>query len=250
MSKTLLEDLGRQLGLRLEDGESLGIRQGEASLTDHALLEICRAASPGVKVWKVQPPDEPHVGADVDMLISTAGRTQRYLAQAKRSDTAGKYAKLGHRVAGRRQLDILRDAAEALGAVPIYILYNHRMSAVPWHCCEAEEADLLGWTVVGAGDVGEALLTRGCRTFEFLHSRRGALPVRCLLCPKAHVGRLVSAVGTPHDAPQRLFEELRTQDAHKTSFPIEWYEAAGYHRLARDRLPAYALLVGDAGPSA
>ena len=90
MSTKQLAVLGRRLWRRIGDGEFLGVRQGEVTLTDHALLELRRWSSPGLAVRKVPPLEERGTGADMDVFVQrTQGHWHRYLIQAKRVNTKG-----------------------------------------------------------------------------------------------------------------------------------------------------------------
>jgi hypothetical protein len=266
LSKTILESLGREVWQRIGDGDSLGVRQGEVTLTDHVLLEIRRRRPPAVHVRKIGPALEPKVGADFDLWVRRGQRFRRYLVQAKRLERdGGRYKALGHKVNGTLQATILGHAASVLNAVPAYALYNHRPGTprgTYWHCCQNEELLLFGWTVVRLARVQQALKRFGCRTFDFLHQDRSALPIRCLLCrgPEPDdLARWTPALLAPHGSDgegERAAEDdvydgvdigwhesLPIPLSPDQEVPVGWDDAAGYEILPEVARPTYALIV-------
>ena len=255
MGRSALEYLGPRVWWRIRDGEMLKVRQGEVTITDSALLELCALGSPSIRVWKIGPTEERRVGADIDMLIRHRQETWRYLIQAKRLNAAGtRYDTLAHKTNGVPQIDLLERAAKQLRAVPLYGFYNYLALDRPadcWNCCEKPpKTDLFGWTVTPLSTVRRALSTNRARTFQKIHSDPASRPIRCLFCdPPA---------GSPEPSGALWIEELRSGYPDAGFESPDWVESIDeaegvvdgtpyYEGVDRDLWPRYLLVLGGEG---
>lgn len=185
-----LEELSKNVWERIRDGHELGIRQGEESITDHLLLELCRAHFSGIYVIKTPKDKESEKGTDWEWWI---GSNQmgwiRYAVQAKKLAIPKMiYQTLNHKVGNskERQIDILKRYAAATQSVALYCFYNYSyLSNKPyWQCTLPFDAPQLGCTVTPMAIVEKALAGRGNRTFKYFHSQPQTIPWRCLAkCP-------------------------------------------------------------------
>ena len=188
--RRLFENLAEEVWQRLDNGNRLGVSQGETSLTDYLLLQIALLRSPSIRVLKTPITDENVQGTDWEWWIGTPqSGWLRYAVQAKKLDlNSGRYNHLGHLVNGELQASILRRFAETNRAIPAYCLYNYvkRDSWAPyWHCQQPGPLvpQQLGCSITSLQVVEEALQTKGARCFDWIH-RQLTLPWRCLLrCP-------------------------------------------------------------------
>jgi len=73
--------------------------------------------------------DESANGNDLEFFIEKGNGYLHLPMQAKLISADGKYHKLHHKVAGKYQIDLLLDYANKHGAIPLYLLYNHSVSA-------------------------------------------------------------------------------------------------------------------------
>jgi hypothetical protein len=259
MAIKLLEDLGRWTWNRIGQGKRLRVRQGETTVTDSVLLEI-EIHGGSTRVFKVPGAWEPTTGADYDLFLRRPdGRWARFLIQAKLLNAKEtRYDSLGHKVNGRRQIDLLTDLANITGAFPLYSFYNQLQLASPrpyWHCPNPIDEELLGWTVTPASVVKSKLAKRGQRTFEHLHNQTETRPVRCLLeCLDCYIrqasrGRLATATGRPSIQPRSasgiswVLNELpewveSTMEIGRLSEPPR-----EYLEVPREAMPRYALII-------
>lgn len=201
----LLESLAKSTWNRIHDGHRLHVSQGETAITDHLLLEIARFGSPFIQVAKTPLDVEGSQGTDWEWWIGATGLGWlRYAIQAKRVNWAsGRYDQLGHTVGGEHQWEILDRYATGNRAIPMYCFYNHverRSFAEYWHCHRPEEPAQLGCSVTPLWVVDEALKSRGCRNFNWIHQCDATLPWRCLVrCPPflSHIKTKGWADGVP-----------------------------------------------------
>ena len=155
MPEKLFETLAGAVWLRIHDGEQLGIRQGEETLTDYVLLEMKRARPAGVRVIKTPKDKERNTGTDWEWWIGSPKLGWiRYAVQAKKAKGQN-YGSLAHRVgkgpAKKLQIDILEDYASLVNAVPMYCLFNHiasvSVASKGWQCQLPTDLAQLGCTV-------------------------------------------------------------------------------------------------------
>lgn len=185
-----LEDLSKHVWERIRDGHGLGIRQGEESLTDHLLLELCRARLSEIKVIKTPKSSESKKGTDWEWWIGSHKIGWiRYAVQAKKLTISNlRYECLNRKVgsSGERQIDIFKKYATATKSVALYCFYNYSyLSNKPyWQCTLPFDEPQLGCTVTPIAIVEKALAGRGNRTFKYFHSQPQTIPWRCLAkCP-------------------------------------------------------------------
>jgi hypothetical protein len=190
---TLLETLAAATWQRLADGDRLGVRQSETTITDYLLLELARLGRPSIHLLKTPQDKENAQGTDWEWWIGTPVHGWfRYAVQAKLLNLRSeRYDQLGHAVAGRLQLDILRQYATINHAIPLYCLYNHVTKPdyyAYWHCHRTIDPLQLGCTIAPLRVVAEGLAVRGGRGFDSIHRRHKVLPWRCLVRCPAFVG--------------------------------------------------------------
>ena len=194
--KEQLEALARDTHERLAEARVLHVRFGEETLTDLLLLEIKRQKRVGSQIVQTSPHKEKLSGTDWEWWIgSPRVGWVRYAVQAKKADkTTGRYNSLTHKVNGRPQIDLLERYARGADAIPIYCFYNYPFpdtSTVHWQCCStAFDVNQLACTVAPIDTVRDAINTRGCKSFDWLHRKQGVVPWRCLAhCPRMRRGQ-------------------------------------------------------------
>ena len=187
-----LEELSKNVWERIRDGHKLAIRQGEESITDHLLLELCRARISGIYVIKTPKNKESEKGTDWEWWIGSHKMGWiRYAVQAKKLSIPKMiYQTLNHKIGNskERQIDILKRYAAATKSVALYCFYNysHLTDNQPYWQCKLTTIDepQLGCTVTPIAIVEKALAGRGNRTFKYFHSQAQTIPWRCLAkCP-------------------------------------------------------------------
>jgi len=203
---SVFESLAERVWWRIMDGENLGVRQGEETLTDHVLLELKRANPSSVVVWKTPKKLESKTGTDWEWWIgsNTIGWI-RYAVQAKKVRDH-KYKHIAHSIGKppnkRRQIDVLDQYARTVNAVPLYCLFNHvdhSAAQAGWRCSLSFDPPQLGCTVTPSSVVRTAINTPGKRTFEFIHSDPKTLPWRCLVrCPAIRQVYRAPQIGKAH----------------------------------------------------
>jgi len=187
---TLLESLAEQTWDRIKDGVEFDISQGEETITDFNLLEILRSGVNTLRVVKLSKDEEAIKGIDWEWWIGSRSQGWlRYAVQAKKIDfSSQRYNSLAHEVNDIPQIDLLKMYARKVSAIPLYCFYNYSQKANLqhyWQCSFQYEEKQLGCTVAPSSTIQQALNTRGCRNFEFVHSFHNTIPWRCLLkCPR------------------------------------------------------------------
>lgn len=188
-----LESIARHTWETLQDSTKYGISQGEETITDNLLLYLLRQNLPSIHVIKTPKDKEPRMGTDWEWWIGSRSKGfLRYAIQAKKLDYAThRFLKLKHEVRtqfGKEdQEKVLKRYAATNSAIPLYALYNYVELAdfnPYWNCQSSLAPEQFGFTVTPLHNIEEALATRGCRSFERLHSCSETIPVRCLaICP-------------------------------------------------------------------
>jgi hypothetical protein len=174
----------------LRDATEYRISQGEETITDNLLLYLLRQKLPNLRLIKTPKDKEVMMGTDWEWWIgSRALGFVRYAVQAKKlNPETHRYHKLRHEIStprGPEQQDlILRRYADANAAIPLYALYNYL--DLPdfkdyWNCPLPLDIEQFGVTVTPLANIQRAIATRGCRSFESLHSCDDTVPLRCLL---------------------------------------------------------------------
>ena len=194
-----LEELAVATWLRLRDIKAFSqrpepfnsVRLGETTITDLAMLDLCRKGL--TKSIFLQTPShmETFWGTDFEWWLgSGATGWFRLAVQAKKLDMKkGRYLSLGHEKRGLPQIKVLEDYAVQNRATPLYCLYNYSGGVdmqSHWHCCQrCFRAEELGCSLTSPDRVREALTQRGMRTFDFIHRWNFTLPWQCMVsCPK------------------------------------------------------------------
>lgn len=228
MLTDILEHLARDTWERLRDSLSLQVRFGEETITDLILLELKRSHAPGIVVLQTNKTAESTQGTDWEWWVgSDDSGWLRFAVQAKKLDLiTGRYGALGHKVGCEMQIDLLERFAHANQAIPLYCLFNFSPSvheSQSWQCCLESNIQQLGCTLAPASLMRHALMTRGCRTFEWIHGQPSALPWRCLLrCKRfqdlfdmstsldSRISLAIEAFGTSAHIYRCLPPEIRT----------------------------------------
>ncbi|MGM7644431.1 DUF6615 family protein [Nocardia sp. JW2] len=206
-----LGNWARWSGRRVADGERLGIRQPEETLTNSLLLDL-RRDLPNLQVQMIGRADESTQGADWEWWIE--GRTRWFgaLIQAKRLSEAGTYSfnykpepsKRNPHPA--RQIDSLIATAKALDIPPLYVLYNNTANRQALSSRDCAQQDILpsgssGVTVLSAHTAHSLLQIRGNKPVSLADVSDHAVPWSCLAsCPAmCRFGRAPRATtGRPH----------------------------------------------------
>lgn len=193
---TLLEGLSEDVWQRLRLSRTLGISQGEETLTDILVLDVARFARRGgtrTVVTKCPKHLEPETGIDVYWSIGSPRRGWYSLAlQAKRLDCEGRYYTAMYGREGHKQLAALEKFGALMGVWSGYLLYNYVDHdeggvAAQGHCPDAGmRAPLMGCTVTPASNVRGVLDSpRSCpKSFAEIHKHEETIPLRCICCPR------------------------------------------------------------------
>lgn len=186
-SNTVAERIAESTWNRLREARDLGVRLGEETLTDLLVLDFLVSKPSDIKFFQTTKPQEAVQGTDLEIRVRRRDNAiDRYAVQAKRLSFAGRYDSLNHRSGQTQQwqIDVLERYAEEQKAIPLYLLFNHirdeDLNDDYWHCCQQTiDKNQFGCTLVPSWRIREAISTHGCRTFDYIHSDRAALPWRC-----------------------------------------------------------------------
>ncbi len=139
------------------------IHLGEDAITSINLDALAMAA-PSCVLYEDTRVTESTKGCDFELWIgSDSEGWRRYAVQAKKIDSSGRYASLGHKVGGTPQIDILEKYATANRALPIYCFYNNSQKPFSWNCPLPTQREQLGCSVAPSQVVRDALSRRGGR---------------------------------------------------------------------------------------
>lgn len=169
--------------------DQLYVRLGEETLTDLLVLDFLVSAPNNIKFVQTTKPQEAVQGTDLVVCVRrSANRADVYAVQAKRLGVTGRYDSLKHRSGNRYQINVLEDYARRSKAIPLYLLFNHvddkNLKSEYWRCCQQSDKKQFGCTLVPSWRIRDAISKHGCRTFDYIHSDRAALPWRCAFdCP-------------------------------------------------------------------
>tara|TARA_R110001599_G_scaffold350254_2_gene580037 strand:+ start:21142 stop:21921 length:780 start_codon:yes stop_codon:yes gene_type:complete len=178
---------------RLGNAQTFDISQGEETITDNLLLYLASQRLTTIRIIQTPKDKESIKGTDWEWWVgNTKSGYLRYAVQAKKLDLkTGRYLSLNHKVGSGPsavyQHKILEDYAFANKAIPLYAFYNHLETSdrpKSWNCPLSIDHSKLGCTVTPLKNVKKAILTRGWRTFDKIHSFPETVPLRCLAqCP-------------------------------------------------------------------
>lgn len=196
--ETALGNLATDTWQRLQDIKAFLVRPepfntvrfGETTITDLAMMDLCRRGL-NRSIFIPTPPDKERLhGTDFEWWIgSDVLGWFRLAVQAKKLDMKkGRYLAFGHKVGGKPQIQVLEGYADEKNATPLYCLYNYSNMADPekhWHCCQRPfRPEELGCSITPASRVSDAIDSWGKRSFEFIHECDQTLPWQCLAsCP-------------------------------------------------------------------
>lgn len=219
---TPAEKISRETWNRMRDAESLGVSQGEETLTDHLILELkAHERTYGIKLIQTKKREEAKSGTDLEIVVRHGGNhARKYAIQAKKLHR-GVYKYIGRSTpSGSRQICVLEDYAKKAKAIPCYLLYNYTESSPCsaayrfWHCCRCCEEPQFGCTLVPSWVIRKAIRNRpAAKSFDFMHQHQSALPWRCLFdCPR-----------TKYDMPDDFLNSFKTESSYEwISFePVE-----------------------------
>ena len=223
-----LTALSAQTWEHLHAAKDLSVSFGEETITDLLTLDIRRQGFLTTNWEQTSKPFEAVFGTDFEWCIGhdTIGWV-RFAVQAKKLKLGEQHYNFRHSVHGTTQLAILERYARAVGAIPLYCLYNYSDKATPamhWQCCNHPfQVEDLGCTVAPSSTIWR--LVRGEKNLDFVHSRKGTVPWRCLAsCPEMR--RLLwqqpakSSQGVPHESsPLAVYRDEDSQRAYYQRLP-------------------------------
>ena len=201
--ETVLKNLSTETWNRLRNIRALlqrpepfnSVRLGETTITDLAMMELCRQGFNRSIFLQTPVHMEKFWGTDFEWWVgSKASGWFRLAIQAKKRDMKrDRYLTLSHDANGMPQIDALEAYADRNRATPLYCLYNYSSwvdSDLHWHCCQRGiKEEELGCSITHTSRIREAINTRGMRIFEFVHEWPGTVPWQCLAsCPKVRTG--------------------------------------------------------------
>ena len=194
---TPAEKIARDTWERIKLSCQVRVRLGEETLTDLLALDFVRLMEGRARLFQSTKKEESRQGTDLWILIyAGSNRALAFAVQAKKLYPSNRYEHLNARVksSGPFQIDILEEFSGSVGAIPLYLLYNHADldDTFPyWHCCQCADKGQLGCTLVPSWIIREAISNRGHRDFNSIHASCAALPWRCLFdCPEGRVQQL------------------------------------------------------------
>ncbi len=235
---------------RIKQSWDYNVRLGEETLTDLLILDLARYTPEGVRLFQTPKVQEARNGTDMEIIINIGGRSIALSIQAKKLYRSGRYDHLYARVSGTNthQIDILESYSRHTGAIPVYLLYNSSVD-VAWEkegqlcrrlalqhghrfCSTISNIQHLGCTIAPSWRIRQAIESRGCRTFEWIHSHSSVFPWHCLFdCPHAWWFELLNRdrdilEGERHeiepDQNQRRYEWLEFRTSENLNFDWLW----------------------------
>ena len=220
------EQIAKDTWGRLKQSRELRTRLGEETLTDLLALDFTRSMKGNARLFQRTKAQESVEGIDLVIVIyAGASRAYWFAVQAKKLYPSSRYEHLNARVKSSCafQIDVLEEFSRSVGAIPLYLLYNHadRKKIPPfWHCCQFLDERQMGCTLVPSWVIREAISKRGHRNFNSIHSSCAALPWRCLFnCPEGRSHRMLPAA---RRSLSRIRKSLRESWAHtRTERPLD-----------------------------
>ncbi len=253
-----VEEIAEGAWERMQYSLRYDVRLGEETLTELLLLDfVSGMPAQRFRLYQFTKQEESQFGADIEIVVKDGGQVVVLAIQAKKLSRCGRYDSLNARAGGtnRHQIDVLEDYSGQIGAIPVYLLYNHTdKPRSSWHCCQKLDEKQLSCTLVPSWEIRRAIEKRGSRTFDAVHSSHSALPWRCLfVCPSPGWRKLLdeaparrTAVGSRSSGSieEGMQGWRRDLDATGTAWP-EWLwdrdstvlSKEDAHRFRQERLP-------------
>ena len=167
------------------------VRLGETTITDLAMLDLCRQGLTRSIFLQTPQHMERFWGTDFEWWLGSRGTGWFRLAvQAKKLDMKqGRYVSLAHKPNGVPQINTLERYASQNRASALYCLYNYSAGVDGrrhWHCCQRTfRAEELGCSLARPSRIRQAIGRVGKRTFDFIHLSNSTLPWQCMAtCPR------------------------------------------------------------------
>ncbi len=188
-----VDELTREIRQNLDLAKKLKISYGEETITDNILMALASMRSYNLRIFQTPKNIEAQKGTDWEWFIGSQkyGWVRLAIQAKKFNSSSGRYDSLGHKVGiapnQELQVEILKRYSTANNAIPLYSFYNnyaHVSENNHWHCNKAFDPELLGWTITSVQNIEDALNNYGSRNFDYIHSKKDSIPVKCLFdCP-------------------------------------------------------------------
>ena len=223
----IAERIAKSTWNRLREARDMEVRLGEETLTDLLVLDFSMSVPKHkIKFIQTSKHEEAEQGTDLVVCVRRGEKNADiYAIQAKKLSAKGRYDHLHPRSGDRHQIDVLEDyATRAKGVVPLYLLFNHvddKDLDSARQCCQTTDKEQFGCTLVPSWQISKAISKRGCRTFDYIHSDRAALPWRCAFaCSKGQ-----TMWGQIREKAKESYQEFFSTEhqALLPSFPYDQY---------------------------
>lgn len=175
--KVAFENITENVWKGLGDAFEHDISLGETSISDMILLYLIKLNNPHISIKQTKQNEEADFGTDWVWWIGSDDKGWvAFAVQAKKYSTKNdRYNSLAHKVKGISQSDILKIYSDSIQAVPLYALYNHvlrkNFSAGITELIFNYPENMYGVTLTSLNIIKEAMNTRGCRNFKFIHDK-------------------------------------------------------------------------------
>lgn len=185
--KLSFETITQNVWDNLEDAYNCNLSFGETTISDMILLHLSKENNPNIRIFQTKQDEESEYGTDWVWWIGSEEKGWiGFAVQAKKYHTKDdRYHSLCHKVKGKAQWEILESHAKSIKAIPIYALYNYALDEKTNICARSlisgNKKNMYGVTVTPLNNVTEALRTRGCRNFNFLHDKSDTIPLPDLI---------------------------------------------------------------------
>lgn len=233
------------------------VRLGETTITDLAMLDLCRQGLTRSIFLQTPQHIERLWGTDFEWWLGSRGSGWfRIAVQSKKLDMKqGRYVSLAYKPKGVPQIDTLENYACQNGATALYCLYNYSGEVDGcrhWHCCQrAFRAEELGCSLARPSRVRQAISLVGKRTFDFIHQCSSTLPWQCMAtCPRV---RDAFDIARRQYRPQHMRQPVEETRPSADPFPL--IDQSSYYadlppfrprpRFEREFLPQFGDWVDD-----
>ena len=175
--KVAFENITKSVWNVLGDAFEHDLSFGETSISDMILLYLIKLNNPNISIKQTKQNEEADFGTDWVWWIGSDDKGWvAFAVQAKKYSTKNdRYNSLAHKVKGISQSDILKIYSDSIQAVPLYALYNHvlrkNFSAGITELIFNYPENMYGVTLTSLNIIKEAMNTRGCRNFKFIHDK-------------------------------------------------------------------------------